>query len=263
MAIHELEESEQAGESGPDKPKGRFASLATLAHKFAGGAKIALPKLGLYLFMVILPLLVIAYPAYLLSSRLVAYGAASTVDATLVDLEVNRVQNAEGSHASGKGHTEVLLKFRDEAGKRHVATLQLPWSVPGLRRELEDQYEKGDGYTLYLLPDGTVATDDMVGKDNFLRLTGLVALAFVAYLLYFMIRLRLASRMPDLLHLPSMATAKSLIFGQLIVLVLAVVFTAIISVRPVFVPAPAFLGAYFGLVACLALSLRLLLFQDN
>lgn len=104
--------------------------------------------------------------------------------------------------------------------------------------------------------------EEGAAKDIFLRLTVLMGLLFVFSTLFFLLWKRLAVRMANILSGFPGATFKSIMYGQLSALLLAMLVMGVIFIRPVFIPAIVYLGAYLGLAALLSLSLRLLVFEE-
>lgn len=238
--------------------------------KAAGAAMVhalgwLLPRLGLYLFMLAAPLVIVGYPAYMLVERLAAYAAAETVEAEFVDMEISKIRDLDNKSAlfKSKGHIDVLLTFKAKDGKTYVSVLEKPWTSPGLKGKMEDQYQAGDPYTLYRMGDGTVHIDEDVAKDNFLLLTLLMGLVFIAYGLFALIRKRLSTQQPEIVHRATSATAKSLLVAQAVALLVAAFMAAVLAYQPVFIPDLLYLGGYWGIVVFLAISLRLLVFQPT
>ena len=265
MADEPKDQENQEEAAAPDKPKGVSIGSILLGMLKAIGS--FLPRLGLYLFMIIIPLIITGYPAYLVASRLVDYSAAKIVEeAEFTAIDIKRVRHADDGSLffKSKGHTEVTLFFKTGPGERYFSVLEMPWVAPGLRREMNEQYQAGDLFTLYLLPDEEVVTDEEMTKDSLIRLTSLMGLIFIASVLLVLIRIRLSATVSDILPAASTATANSIIFGQLITLMIAAALTAVVTFQPIFVPniLILYLGAYWGIAALLSLSLRLLLFEN-
>lgn len=260
----EPKNQEEASTPVPDKPK-RFPIGTIFLGMFKAIGNF-LPRLGLYLFMLIIPLIITGYPAYTVASRLVDYSAAKTVEeAEFTGIDIKRVRHVDDDSLffKSKGHTEVTLFFKTGNGERYFSVLKMPWVAPGLKREMNEQYQAGDLFTLYLLPEKEVVIDEEMTKDSLIRLTSLMGLILLASVLFVLIRIRLSITMPDILPTTSAATASSIIFGQLITLLVAAALTAVIAFQPVYVPdiLILYLGVYWGIVALLSLSLRLLLFE--
>jgi hypothetical protein len=253
----EKDESESAAEHPPKKRQ--------IGEVFSGiGARLRqlLPRLGLHFFSLAVPLLIVGYPGYLLVSKLSDYAAADAIEAQFVGMDINRVKATEekASLFKSKGHTEVALTFKAEDGKSYKAMVEKPWIAPGLKGKMEDEYVEGDAYTLYKTPDGRLHVESDFASANFLMLNLLMALALVAYLLFVLIRKRLSTQQPEIVHLASKATARSIGIAQLVALGLSGLLFAIVHYRGVFIPSLVYLGAYWSLVTLLALSLRLLVF---
>jgi len=223
-----------------------------------------LPKLGLHLFLIMLPVGIAFYPAYLIASRLADYQKAETIEGSLVRIAIDDVRDPDRSASvfGSNRHFNIVFTFDAGAGRTYLAAQQEPWPAPGLRRNLDAQYATGDLHTLYLLPGKKVVMEEEVAKDSFLRHTSLMGIALGATLLYYMLKGRLAKRWPSQLSGPSMAMAKSVILGQAIALLIASMFIAIVHVSPILVPTWLYLGAYGVLTVLLCLSLRLLVFED-
>ena len=263
----EPKDLEEAVVPAPDKPKG-FSIGAIFLGVFKAIGNF-LPRLGLYLFMIMIPLIITGYPAYTIASRLVDYSTAKTVeDAEFTGIDIKRVRHVDDDESSffkSKGHTEVTLFFKTENGKKYFSVLKRSWVAPGLKRKMKELYAAGDLFTLYLLPDNEVVTDEEMIKDSLIRLTSLMGLIFLASALFVPIRIRLSTTLPDILPAASTATANSILWGQLITLLIAAALTALFAFQPVYVPniLIVYLGAYWGIAALLSLSLRLLLFEDS
>lgn len=249
-----------AADPEPAKPK-RFNIAAATDH-LAKAIFGFLPRFGLLLFMTLTPLLLAAYPVYILAGRLVDYSAAEMVEAKYVGMDINTEEGGDEPSSSAKKHIKVALAFEDDNGKKYVSVFEKSWPAPGLKRKLEDHYQSGDIYTLYLIHDKDIVTDDEVAKDTFRRLTCLMALVFMGSGLFFLLWHRLAVRMPQILPMGSLATAKSVMFGQLVTLLMASLLLAILSYSPIIVQPLMYLGAYWGLAIFISLSLRLLLFEE-
>jgi hypothetical protein len=251
---------DQEAEASPaeDKPKKSLGrNLAQLAGKL-------LPKFGLFLFMVAIPFVIAAYPAYVVVSHLAEYASAKTVDVKLESFEIKTIDDSakELGPFNSRKHVEIAFSFKAENGDKYVSVVKKPWPAPGLKRKLSDEYAAGDELTLYLLPDKSVAMEEEAAKDIVLWLTTLAGLFFVFSTLIFLIWKRLAARMANILSKFPDATFRSITYGQLSTLLLAVLTMGAIFIRPVVVPAFGYLGAYLGLAALLSLSLRLLVFEE-
>lgn len=214
--------------------------------------------------MLALPLLLVAYPAWRIAARMLDYSAASTVEAKLTAIDIRTVEigQDQASLFEARKHYDVVFDFEDDKEKQYAAMAEMSWPAPGLKRRLEDEYPAGDTYTLYLLPDQSVAMDAMVTRDSTYRLTGLMSLVFVASALFFMLWKRLARRWPSAMPRFPAATEKSIMLGQLIALVVAGLLAVAISFNPLAINTWLYAGGYWGLVAFISLSLRLLVFAD-
>jgi hypothetical protein len=222
-----------------------------------------LPRLGLYFFMLAAPLAIVGYPAYKVAERLADYSTANTLEAGFAGMEINKVKDLDNKSAwfKSKGHIDVLLSFKAKDGKTYISVLKKPWTSPGLKGKMEEQYQEGEIYTLYQTGDGGVHAEEDVAKDNFFMLTLLMGLVFIAYVLFVLIRKRLSTQQPEMVHLASSATAKSIIAAQSVALLVAAVLTGVVAYQPIFIPNLLYLGCYWGAVVFLAISLRLLVFQ--
>lgn len=242
----------ESAEETPEKPGVSIGSVCSAALKAAGRW---LPRLGLYLFMVAMPLVVTGYPAYRIASHLAAYPAAKTVEARLDKIDVEDVREPDR-------HFDVIFSFTGTDGKKYTAILPKPWPSPGLQRKLDARYRDIDLFTLHLAPDGKVLMEEELARDSFAALTALMGLILAATVMYFMLRHRLARRMPDMLSAASIATTKSVVIGQSITLAVAALFLILVQYSPLLVPIPLYLGAYWGIALTLCLSLRLLVFEN-
>lgn len=223
-----------------------------------------LPRLGLHLFLIAMPVLILGYPALQITSRLLDYEAAETFEAALVRIDIKDMRDPDrkSSLFGSTRHFDVVFSFAGEKGRQYIAVVQKSWPSPGLRRKLEAQYPTGDLHTLHRTPGNQILMESELAKDAFAGLTALMGLLFAASLMYYLLRSRLASRMPSVLSRASAATAKSVVFGQLTSLLLAALFVPIIGLSPVLVPSWLYLGAYGAIALTLCLSLRLLVFED-
>lgn len=258
----DLDDQQAEAEATPAKPA---FSIRAAGQAAAGAVGRFLPRLGLHLFLIALPVLMLGYPAFQIASRLLDYEAADTFEATLVRIDILDVRNPEkqSSLLGSDRHYDVVFSFDGVNGQKHVAIIQKSWPSPGLRRKMEAQYPPGELYTLHRMPGHQILMESEVAKDAFTGLTALMGLLFAATLMYYLLRSRLASRLPSYLSSASAATAKSVVFGQLIVLLLAALFVPIIGLSPVLVPSLLYLGAYGTIALILCLSLRLLVFEDT
>lgn len=260
----EQEEESQASETeAPVAKPSRLAMFAAVGRGAAKSAGSAALRGMLLLFMAILPLALIAYPAWRLSERLVEYAQASTVEAEFTGMDIRTVEinQDQTSLFEARKHIDVVFYFKGQKGQQLASVAEMSWPAPGLKRKLQNQYQAGDKYTLYLLPSHAIEIDDMVAKDLFYRLTGLMALVFLGSAVFSMLWKRLSHRMPTRVPRFPVASIKSLMFGQLISLVVAGAFGAMIYFNPLAINLWLFVGAYWGLVAFISLSLRLLVFD--
>lgn len=239
----------------------RVKAAATKGLKAMGGL---LQKSGLYLFMLFLPLAMTGYPAYLIVRDLLQSASATTVEATLADIDINKIQEAESRFLlfKSKGHTDVTLLFKGVDGRKYRAVIEMPWTAPGLRKQMEAKYSDRESFTLYLSKDGTVQLDEQVAGTRMTLLSLLMALALFASMVAIFLRHRLANRMPSLVTHESAANSRSIIYGQLIALVVTFVFTVIMHYTPMVISNSIFLGAYWGVAVLIGVSLRLLVFQN-
>lgn len=260
---NEQEHQEKAADTVPETPGvAKRISAQMLARGRAVGQ--ALPRLGLFAFILLTPLLITGYPAYFITAKLLDYAAATTVEAKLKDIEIKTV-TAEGrdtSLFSDRRHIEVVYSFRAENRKNYVAIQHVSWPAPGLQRKMDHLYEPGDTFILYLMPNDDILLDQDVAKDSFLWLTALMGLIFAAFTLFFLEWKRLYRLKPNVMPPVPLATAKSLGIGQLTALILAIVQAMIVAHAPVTIPIAAYLGIYWGVVIFLSLLLRLLLFEN-
>lgn len=224
----------------------------------------ALPRLGLFAFILLTPLLITGYPAYFVTAKLLDYAAATTVEAKLNDIEIKTVttDGRDSSLFSDRRHIEVAYSFRAENRKHYVAIQRVSWPAPGLQRKMDQMYEPGDTFILYLMPNEDILLDQEVAKDSFLWLTALMGLIFAAFTLFFLEWKRLYRLKPNVMPPVPLATAKSIGIGQLTALILAIVQAVIVAHAPVTIPIAVYLGIYWGVVIFLSLLLRLLLFEN-
>jgi hypothetical protein len=257
----ENEETPPAAET----PKG-FSLINNSGLKVIKAVGALLPRMGLFLFISAIPLIIVAYPAYLIAPRLLDYPAATIVQAKLAGVEVKTIDSNDdqASFLKAKRYIAVDFSFEDGSGKKYITAVKKSWPSPGLKRKLDNQYEVGATYTLYLLEDKSVVLDEEVAKDKILRLTMLMGLFFVASVLLFLLWHRLVGRKPDILPGYPDAMAKSIMLGQLITLLLSAALAAMVAYSPTMVvPELMYLGAYGGLFVLLSLSLRLLVFEKK
>lgn len=239
-------------------------SISSAVPALRAAAGRGLPKLGLHIFLIVLPIIVFFYPAYLVASRLADYRNATTIEATFIRVTIEDVRSSDrGASLSGSNrHFNIEFTFDAGQGKTYLSTQQKSWPAPGLRKDIEAQYAAGDRHTLYLLPGKQVVMEEVVAKDAFLRHAGLMAILLCATLLYYLLKSRLASRWPSQLSTPSRAMAKSVLLGQTIALFIASMLIAIVEISPIMVPTWLYLCAYGAFALLICLSLRLLVFED-
>jgi hypothetical protein len=256
-------ESQETEAAPAAEHSGKLAILKEIGQKTFSGASLLLKKLGLFLLLILIPLALLAYPAYLVASRLLQYSGSSLIEARLVSIDVRTVDIGEekADFLTPRKHVEAHFLFRDDKGNAYQPMQQMRWPAPGIKRKLAKEYEAGDVYNLYLLPDKQVEMDWVVAKDTFLQLTVLMAAVMGASILMFLLWKRLAQRMPGLMAAFPAATAKSIVVGQLIALLMAVIMTAILYQAPLMVPPAIYLGIYWSLTLLLALLFRLLVFE--
>jgi hypothetical protein len=260
-SAEEREQEPEASESVPSKP------TTSLAKHFGGALRTVghfIPKLLLFLFMLILPLALIAYPAWRISARLIDFSVAKTVEAELkeIDIRVVELGQDQASLFEARKHYDVVFYLKGDGGKTYASTLEMSWPEAGLKRKLENQYPAGEKYTLYLMPDQSIELDDVMAKNSIYRLTGLMGLVYVAFAVFFMLWKRLAHRWPALsLRFPS-ATVKSFMVGQFVSLAMAALLAALVSFSLLTIPILLYIGVYWGLVIFISLTLRLLVFES-
>ncbi len=260
IASEDLEEHAE-----PATTPSRTNPLAVWGSRAAKWMVGFLPKMGLFLFMVLLPVLMLAYPAYRVSERLTIYAQARNVDARLTDIDIRTVETGQdqASLFESRKHFDVMFAFEGEQKKKYVAVAEMSWPSPGLHRKLSSEYVIGDTYTLYLLPDQSIVMDDEVARDSFHRLSCLMGLVFCGTAVFFLLWKRLAGRIPRFMPTFPSATQKSFMLGQLIALVVAGIMSVLITLNPLAVNPWLFVGVYWGLTLFVTLSLRLLVFEGT
>lgn len=253
-------ESEVAPPAQPDK----LVRVKAIAIKGLKATTVFLEKSALYLFMVFLPLVITGYPAYLIVRDLAQDANAITVEATLTNIDINKVaDDASGFPLfNSKGHTDVTLVFKGVDGRKYSAVIEMPWTAPGLRKQMDAKYGDRESFTLYLSQNGTTQIDEQVAGNRMTLLSLLMGLVLLASVLAIFLRHRLADRMPSLVTHESAANSRSIIYGQLMALVVTFVFTVIMHYTPVVVSNLMFLGVYWSVAILLGISLRLLVFQN-
>lgn len=225
----------------------------------------ALPRLGLFLFILLTPLLITGYPGYYIGTKLLDYAAASTIEAQLKGFEITTVtaESRDTALFSERRHIEVSYTFSTDERREIIAVQQVSWPAPGLSRKLESMYEPGDPFVLYRMPNQTILIDQDVAKATFLWLTGLMALVFFASTLFFLEWKRLNRLKPGIMPPVPLATAKSIGIAQLAALIIAGVQAVIVAHAPITIPMGLYLGIYWGVVIFLSLLLRLLVFEST
>jgi len=254
-------EPDADAESAPAQSAFSIRSAVSALRAAAGRC---LPKLGLHIFLIALPIIILFYPAYLVASRLADYQKATTIEATLIRVTIEDVRPSDRSTSllGSSRHFNIEFTFDAGQGKTYLSTQQKSWPAPGLRKDIEAQHAAGDLHTLYLLTDKNAVMEEVVAKDAFRRHTCLMAIFLCATLLYYLLKSRLTSRWPSQLSTPSPAMAKSVLLGQTIALLIAFMFIAIVDISPIMIPTWLYLCAYGVLALLFCLSLRLLVFED-
>lgn len=249
--------------TAPAQP-GRLVRVKTAAIKGLKATGGLLQKSGLYLFMVFLPLVITGYPAYLMVRDLAQSAEATIVEATLADIDINKVPDDESGFPlfRSKGHTDVILTFKGADERSYQVVIERPWTAPGLRKQMETKYGDRESFTLYQAKDGTVQIDEQVAGTRMTLLSILMALVLLASGIAIFLRHRLADRMPSLVSHESAANSRSIIYGQLMALMVTFIFTVIMHYTPLVISNLEFLGAYWGLAILVGISLRLLVFQN-
>lgn len=250
-----------AAEEHAKASSGKLLKAATHGLRAAGGLA---QTLGLYFFMLLLPLAITGYPGYFIVHELMQSAKATTVEAVLANIDINKVQDGESGLGlfKSKGHTDVTLSFKGEDKKKYAVVIQMPWTAPGLRKQMESKYGERESFTLYVSKEGVAQLDEQVAGTRMVMLSVLMALVLVTSALAIFLRHRLAERMPSLVSHESAANARSIIYGQLMALVTAFLFTVVLHFTPLVVTSEIFLGAYWGLAILIGISLRLLVFQN-
>lgn len=263
MAEQEENQESEAAEAAPEKPR-RLAAFTAVGGRVAKSLGGLLLKLAVFLFLLVLSFGLFAYPAYRLSLRIIDYAQAHTVEAKLgsIDIRMVEVGQDQVSLFESRKHYDVVFEFKGDKGQKYSSVSEVSWPAPGLKRKLENQYQTGETYTLYLLPDQSVSLDDAVAKDSINRLTGLMGLVFLGLLVLSMLWKRLARRMPALMPKFREATTKSLLLAQLIVLIISGVMVGLVSVNPLPITPWLFAAVYWGLTLFICLALRLLVFEE-
>lgn len=223
------------------------------------------PKVALLLFMLALPLALVAYPAYRMTGRLLDYSAASTVEAKLTDIDIRTVELGQDQTTlfEARRHYDVVFYLDGPKGQKYASAVEMSWPAPGLKRRLENQYPVGDAFTLYLMPDHAIELSDAVAKDAIYRLSGLMGLVFVAFAIFFMLWKRLSGRMPAIMPRFPVAIAKSFMIGQSVALAISGLLAVLLSFAPIaLISAELYVSAYWGVTLVISLMLRLLVFSN-
>lgn len=262
--IEQAQEAPAEPAAQPDTP-GAASRVTAFLKQRSQSVGQALPRLGLFLFILLTPLLITGYPAYYISVRLLDYAAASTIEAKLKDIEITTVtaESRDTALFSERRHIEVSYTFSTDDRREYVAVQQVSWPAPGLSRKLESLYEPGDPFILYRMPNQEILIDQDVAKATFLWLTGLMALVFAASTLFFLEWKRLHRLKPGIMPPVPLATAKSIGIAQLVALIIAGVQAVIVAHAPITIPMGLYLGIYWGVVVFLSVLLRLLVFESE
>ena len=258
-------EKNQAPEAEPPLIKPSLLVLITTKGRHVASAIFGfLPELGLLLFMLSMPVIIVAYPAWRIADRLVEYSTAHTLDVKLTGIEVNVIDIGQDQTSAfeARKHFNIAFAFEDPQKHKYESRIEMAWPSPGLKGKLENQYQIGDNHTLYLLADQSIVMEEVVAKDSFYRLTALMGLAFIASALMYLMWKRLKHRMPANMPRFPVATEHSIMLAQFIALIVAGLWAGLMTVSPLVIQAWLFLAAYWGIVLLLSLSLRLLVFSD-
>lgn len=245
---------------------GKLTSATAMAVRGLKATGGLMQKAGVYLFMLLLPLVVVGYPAYLLVLELEQSAATATVEATLSTIDIQRVKDDGSGYFlfKSKGYTEVTLSFKGADGRNYRTFIEKPWTAPGLRKQMEAKYGDQESFTLYLTKEGKAQLGEQVASTRMTLLSLLMLLVLFVTVTAIFLRHRLAERIPSLVSHESAANARSIIYGQLTAQMLAFVFAVLMYYvpEPVVVSGPIFLGVYWGVAMLTGLSLRLLVFQN-
>jgi hypothetical protein len=260
--MEEESPSEQPPAEAPAKASfGKLLQAAQHGLKATGGL---LQTAGLYFFMLLLPLVITGYPGYLIVNQLVQSARLTPVEAKLANIDINRVQDGESGLGlfKSKGHTDVTLLFKGVDGKKYSTMIEMPWTAPGLRKQMDEKYGERESFTLYVSKDGVAQIDEQVAGSRMMLLSMLMALVLATTAMAIFLRHRLSERMSSLVSHESAANARSIIYGQLATLVVAFLFAVVMHYTPLVVTYEIFFGAYWGVAILLGVSLRLLVFQN-
>jgi hypothetical protein len=263
LALEDEQSDSEAEVAVPAQPS-RGQRLAGVGRGMALGLGRLIPRMALFVFMIIIPLSIISYPAWRIAEKLLEYAQASTVEAKLVSIEAHQVELGQDqvSLLEARKHFDVVFMLKGDQDKIYAAVAEMSWPQPGLTRRLEAKYPIGESYTLYLLPNQSIEMEDTVAGESLTRLTGLMGLVWVASTLFFMLWSRLSHRLSKYVPRFPRALERSLLVGQLIPLVLAGGMCIVNSFNPLVINIWLFVGIYWGLALVLALSLRLLVFEN-
>lgn len=254
-------ETRQPEASGLPSPE-RLAGMQALLNQLVLAVFSVLSKFGLFVFMLFLPGMLLSYPAYLTGARLWEYQAARVVEAKLERIEINTVEHDQdrSSWLESRKHIDITFYFTSARGEKLASVSEHGWPAPGLKRRLQEQYQPGDEFSLYILPDQSIVKDIDLAVSQFYRMTILMGLLFLASLMATMIWKRLLHQMPQSLPEFPQAGLNSFLTAQAIVLLVATLFSWINSFSTMLVPNTWYLAVYWGMTGLLTLTLRLLVF---
>jgi len=252
-------------ESGEEQPPERRSVFKDIAQWLTGTVRARLVALGLFLFMAVISALIVAYPAYLVSARLFEYAAARTLEAELVSIDVRTVELGQDrtNVFEARKHFDVVFHFKDAQNKRYASLEEMSWPAPGLKRRLLAEHPLGETFTLYLMPDQSIVMDAYVARSAAMRLTLLMALVLAATVMVALLWHRLALRMPEKMPVYPSLGMKSFLLAQGIALLLAGGLAMLANVSPTIVAWPLYVGAYWGVVVLVGLTLRLLVLAPS
>ena len=256
-------QADQQQEDATESPQAaRLAGLYAFGRRMAQASTGALRKFGLFAFMLLLPILLLAYPAYLIGAKLWDYQAARVVEAKLDRIEINTVENDQDqtSWLESRKHIDIIFYFTGARGEKLASVSEHGWPAPGLKRKLQAQFQPGDEFSLYVMPDQHIVKDVDLAVSQFYRMTALMGLVFVATLMAMLIWKRLLHQMPHSLPDFPQAGLNSVLTAQAIVLLIAVLFAWINTISAMLVPNTWYLAVYWGMTGLLAVTLRLLVF---
>lgn len=247
-------------ESGEEQPPERRSVFKDIAQWLTGAVRARLAALGLFVFMAVISALIVAYPAYLVSARLFEFAAARTLEAELVSIDVRTVELGQDrtNVFEARKHFDVVFHFKDVQNKRYAALQEMSWPSPGLKRRLLAEHPLGETFTLYQMPDQNIVMDAYVARSAAIRLTLLMALVLAATVTVALLWHRLALRMPEKMPAYPTLGMKSFLLAQGIALILAGGLAMLANASPTIVAWPLYVGAYWGVVVLVGLTLRLL-----